>query len=125
MNERIKQLRKHLGLNQTDFASRIGVSQTAVAAWELGTRNPMDAIIQSICREFNVSERWLREGEGEMFRPQNDADELMMLAGRFLGSEPTEFQQSFARMILSLSPEEWKLLERKARELLGETKKED
>lgn len=125
MNKRIKQLRKHLGLNQTDFASRIGVSQTAVAAWELGTRNPMDAIIQSICREFNVSERWLREGEGEMFLPQDDADALMALAGRFLGSEPTEFQQSFVRMILSLSPEEWKLLERKARDLLGETKKED
>lgn len=125
MNKRIKQLRKHLGLNQTDFASRIGVSQTAVAAWELGTRNPMDAIIQSICREFNVSERWLREGEGEMFLPQDDVDALMALAGRFLGSEPTEFQQSFVRMILSLSPEEWKLLERKARDLLGETKKED
>lgn len=125
MNERIKQLRKHLGLNQTDFASRIGVSQTAVAAWELGTRNPMDAIIQSICREFNVSERWLREGEGEMFLPQNDTDALMALAGRFLGSEPKDFQQRFARMVLSLSPEEWDLLERKARELLGETKKED
>lgn len=125
MNERIKQLRKHLGLNQSDFASRLGVSQSAVAAWELGTRNPMDAVIQSICREFNVSERWLRDGEGEMFLPQDDAAELMMLAGRFLGSEPTEFQQRFARMILSLPPEGWELLERKARELLGETKKED
>lgn len=125
MNERIKQLRKHLGLNQSDFASRLGVSQSAVAAWELGTRNPMDAVIQSICREFNVSERWLRSGEGEMFLPQDDAAELMMLAGRFLGSEPTEFQQRFARMILSLPPEGWELLERKARELLGETEKED
>ena len=125
MNERIKQLRKHLCLNQSDFASRLGVSQSAVAAWELGTRNPMDAVIQSICREFNVSERWLREGEGEMFLPQDDADALMALAGRFLGSEPTEFQQSFVRMILSLSLEEWKLLERKAHDLLGETKKED
>lgn len=125
MNERIKQLRKHLSLNQSDFASRLGVSQSAVAAWELGTRNPMDAVIQSICREFNVSERWLREGDGKMFLPQDDAAELMMLAGRFLGSEPTEFQQRFARMILSLPPEGWELLERKARELLGETKKED
>lgn len=125
MNERIKQLRKHLSLNQSDFASRLGVSQSAVASWELGTRNPMDAVIQSICREFNVSERWLREGDGEMFLPQDDAAELMMLAGRFLGSEPTEFQQRFARMILSLPPEGWELLERKARELLGETKKED
>lgn len=125
MNKRIKQLRKHLGLNQTDFASRIGVSQTAVAAWELGTRNPMDAIIQSICREFNVSERWLRDGEGEMFLPQDDADELMALAGRFLGSNPTETQLRFARAVFTMTPQELELITRKARELLGETKKED
>ena len=125
MNERIKQLRKHLGLNQTEFGARIGVKQTTIAGYERGASTPLDAVVSAICREFNVSERWLRDGEGEMFRPQDDADALMALAGRFLGSEPTEFQQSFVRMILSLSPEEWKLLERKARDLLGETKKED
>lgn len=125
MNERIKQLRKHLGLNQSDFASRLGVSQSAVAAWELGTRNPMDAVIQSICREFNVSERWLREGDGEMFLPQDDADELMALAGRFLGSNPTETQMRFARAVFTMTPQELELITRKARELLGETKKED
>lgn len=125
MNERIKQLRKHLGLNQSDFASRLGVSQSAVAAWELGTRNPMDAVIQSICREFNVSERWLREGDGEMFLPQDDAAELMMLAGRFLGSNPTETQLRFARAVFTMTPQELELITRKARELLGETKKED
>lgn len=125
MNERIKQLRKHLGLNQSEFASRLGVSQSAVAAWELGTRNPMDAVIQSICREFNVSEHWLREGEGEMFLPQDDADELMALAGRFLGSNPTETQLRFARAVFTMTPQELELITRKARELLGETKKED
>lgn len=125
MNERIKELRKRLNLTQQEFADRLSIKRGAVANYEVGRNTPSDSVIALICREFNVSERWLREGEGEMFCPQNDADELMMLAGRFLGSEPTEFQQSFARMILSLSPEEWKLLERKARELLGETKKED
>ena len=125
MHERIKQLRMHLSLNQSDFASRLGVSQSAVAAWELGTRNPMDAVIQSICREFNVSERWLREGEGEMFLPQDGADELMALAGRFLGSNPTETQLRFARAVFTMTPQELELITRKARELLGETKKED
>lgn len=125
MNERIKDLRKRLNLTQQEFADRLSIKRGAVANYEVGRNTPSDSVIALICREFNVSERWLREGEGEMFLPQNDTDELMMLAGRFLGSEPTEFQQSFARMILSLSPEEWKLLERKARKLLGETKKED
>lgn len=125
MNERIKELRKRLNLTQQEFADRLSIKRGAVANYEVGRNTPSDSVIALICREFNVSERWLREGEGDMFLPQDDAAELMMLAGRFLGSEPTEFQQRFARMILSLPPEGWELLERKARELLGETKKED
>lgn len=125
MNERIKELRKRLNLTQQEFADRLSIKRGAVANYEVGRNTPSDSVIALICREFNVSERWLRSGEGEMFLPQDDAAELMMLAGRFLGSEPTEFQQRFARMILSLPPEGWELLERKARELLGETEKED
>ena len=125
MNERIKELRKRLNLTQQEFADRLSIKRGAVANYEVGRNTPSDSVIALICREFNVSERWLREGEGDMFLPQDDAAELMMLAGRFLGSEPTEFQQRFARMILSLPPDGWELLERKARELLGETKKED
>lgn len=125
MNERIKQLRKHLGLNQTEFGARIGVKQTTIAGYERGASTPLDAVVSAICREFNVSERWLREGEGEMFLPQDDADEIMALAGRFLGSNPTETQLRFARAVFTMTPQELELITRKARELLGETKKED
>lgn len=125
MNERIKQLRKHLGLNQTEFGARIGVKQTTIAGYERGASTPLDAVVSAICREFNVSERWLREGDGEMFLPQDDADELMALAGRFLGSNPTETQMRFARAVFTMTPQELELITRKARELLGETKKED
>lgn len=125
MNERIKQLRKHLGLNQTEFGARIGVKQTTIAGYERGASTPLDAVVSAICREFNVSERWLREGDGEMFLPQDDADELMALAGRFLGSNPTETQLRFARAVFTMTPQELELITRKARELLGETKKED
>lgn len=125
MNERIKQLRKHLGLNQTEFGARIGVKQTTIAGYERGASTPLDAVVSAICREFNVSERWLREGEGDMFLPQDDADELMALAGRFLGSNPTETQMRFARAVFTMTPQELELITRKARELLGETKKED
>lgn len=125
MNERIKQLRKHLGLNQTEFGARIGVKQTTIAGYERGASTPLDAVVSAICREFNVSERWLREGDGEMFLPQDDADELMALAGRFLGSNPTETQLRFARAVFTMTPQELELITRKARELLGETKKQD
>lgn len=72
MKERIKKIRKESGLNQTDFGSRIGVKQSSVTGYESGTRAPMDAIIMSICREFNVNEEWLRYGTGEMHNVPED-----------------------------------------------------
>ena len=74
MNERIKELRKAMGLNQTAFGERLGIKQTTVAGYENGTRQPMEAVITSICREFNVHRKWLEHGEGEMFLPAIDEE---------------------------------------------------
>lgn len=69
MKERIKQVRKSLGLNQSEFGQRVGVKGNTIGNYEIGLRSPSDAVIFSICREFGVSEVWLRTGEGEMFLP--------------------------------------------------------
>ena len=119
MNTRIKAVRKTAKLNQTEFGARIGVGQAAVAAWESGTRSPMDAIIQSICREFNVDERWLRTGEGEMFRARDRMDELMESAGRFFANETDEFRLRFAKMVFNWSDAEWEALFHYAQQLLS------
>ena len=55
MNERIRLLRKELGLNQSDFGNKIGVKQGTVAGYESGARTPLDAVVSSICREFDLS----------------------------------------------------------------------
>lgn len=67
MKDRIKQLRKALELTQQEFADKIGVKRNSFANYETGRNTPIDAIIVSMCREFNVNEEWLRTGKGEMF----------------------------------------------------------
>lgn len=67
MNGRIKELRKQLKLNQNEFAKKIGLAPNTITNYETGRRNPSDAIIFSICREFNVNKEWLCTGEGDMF----------------------------------------------------------
>lgn len=67
MKERLKKLRKNLDLTQQAFADKIGMKQNTIAQYEMGRTTPSDAIVFSICREFGVNERWLRNGEGEMF----------------------------------------------------------
>lgn len=64
---RIKELRKNLNLTQNDFGNRIGVKANTIGNYELLLRNPSNAVIHSICIEFNVNENWLKSGEGEMF----------------------------------------------------------
>lgn len=67
MNERIKQLRKALKISQETFSSKINISRSHYALIEGGSKNLTDRVISDICREFNVSEDWLRNGIGEMF----------------------------------------------------------
>lgn len=72
MEERIKIIRKELKLTQDEFAKRIGLVRSTVAKYEIGKREPTNAIILSICKEFSINETWLRSGEGEMWAIQTD-----------------------------------------------------
>lgn len=67
MKDRLKELRKKLGLTQKKFAEKLGISRNNIASYETGKSNPGSSIIQLICRVYNVNETWLRTGEGEMF----------------------------------------------------------
>ena len=116
MNQRLKLLRKQFNLNQSDFALRIGVSQSAVAAWESGIRNPIDAIVQSICREFGVSEAWLRTGEGTMFVPQTPDAQIAAYVARTLKGN-NELLKAVLSLLLSRSDEELAVIERAYRDL--------
>ena len=120
MHERIKSLRRDLKMTQQEFADRLHIKRGAVANYEVGRNVPADSVIALICKEFGVSEMWLRTGEGKPYPERGRLEELSYMAGRFLSSEPTEFQRRFAMMMYSLTDEEWKLLEQKARELLEE-----
>ena len=52
-------------LTKTAFAEKINVSQSFISRLVSGEKVPSDRTIADICREFNISELWLRTGEGE------------------------------------------------------------
>lgn len=86
IGERIKELRKSLGLTLEEFGKKLGVGKSAISNIENGSRNLTDQMSLSIRREFNVREEWLRDGIGEMFEPAA-ADELDALAKEYGLSE--------------------------------------
>lgn len=82
IGERIRKARRTLDLTQAEFASRIKSTQNTVTRYETGDRTPSASVITLICREFDVNEKWLRTGEGEMFIPA-PTSELDALASRY------------------------------------------
>ena len=67
MKERIKELRKILGLTQQKFADRLGLKRQTIAAYEIGNIEPSESTLLLICKEFSVNKEWLLTGKGETF----------------------------------------------------------
>ncbi|MFF5993669.1 helix-turn-helix transcriptional regulator [Lysinibacillus sp. KU-BSD001] len=81
-NNRIKELRKALDLNQEDFGDAIGLTKSSISNVEKGVRNVTEQHIKLITTAFNVNEHWLRTGEGEMFI-ENDSTIITELANEY------------------------------------------
>lgn len=115
MNERIKELRIALRLTQEDFGKAIGVQRAAVNKWEKGINGVADSMILSICREFGVSEQWLRTGEGEMFEQTRETVLDRLAAEYSLDKEQVSVIENF----LDLSPQERTLFLTQMRKVFG------
>ena len=55
INQRLKMLRKEMGLNQKDFGAKIGLGQGAVSWIEKDGNTVIDQNIRLICDTFNIS----------------------------------------------------------------------
>lgn len=118
MHERIKMLRKSLGLTQQEFADKVGIKRGAVANYEIGRNVPADSVIVLICREFHVREDWLRNGDGdEMFETLDREQEITEFIGKVMHDEKDSFRKRFIAALSGLTMEDWKALEHIADEL--------
>lgn len=126
MKERIKELRKSLGMNQAEFGSKIGISNTAVSKWEKGENTVPESAIKSIVREFGVSEAWLRDGTGDMRANMDREEEMGRLLGDLLADRPESFRTALITTLLRFDPNgpEWAVLERIYEELAKEVETE-
>ena len=101
MNERLKKLRKTLDLTQQEFADKLGIKRNTVAQYEIGRNEPIDAVILSICREFNVNEEWLRTGKGEMFEQMTEQQKLLKDTGMLLKDKDSAIVNAIQSFIVT------------------------
>ena len=121
MNERIKALRKRLGLTQQAFADRLKIARGNIGAYEVGKNAPSDAVISLICKEFNVNEIWLRSGEGgddNMFTKVNEEDRFSINLGNLSRTE-NQMARNMLNAIAEADPEKLKHIEEFMKACLG------
>lgn len=110
-DERIKQIRKAVGLTQGEFAERIGLSRNYIAMIEIGQREPSERTIADICRVFGVSKLWLDTGEGEMYVKRSLNQELDMMVTALMNDADENFKKRFVAALLQVPPEGWDAIE--------------
>lgn len=122
LEERLKNLRNALNMNQKDFAQSLGLGQSTWAMIEVGKRELNDRHIKLICSIHNVNENWLRTGNGEMFTQLSQDDETAHIVQDMLGSNTGSFYNiilEIAKSYKKLNPTSQKALNELADNLLA------
>jgi transcriptional regulator with XRE-family HTH domain len=88
ISERIKAVRKALGISQRDFCGGIYLSHSFYAKIETGTRNPNERVYELISNKYKVNKNWLITGRGEMFNEPPPDVELDQLIEIIKGLDP-------------------------------------
>lgn len=120
IKDRIKVVRKTIGITQADFGKQIGITDASVSRLESGENNPSEQTIKLICREFGVSYDWLKNGIEPMMVPKEYLDRAKV-ENRLEGSN--EFVKQIFYGLADMPDEWWEMAERVLRDAL-EAKKD-
>lgn len=118
MLTRFKEVRKALKLSQAAFGEAIGLARNTVSLTETGDLPISEKTIANICKVFNVSEKWFRTGEGEMFRPQSYEDEVAQLAAVTLRDAPDSFRARVVHLLVTSTDEELEILDKMLQKMI-------
>lgn len=124
MNERIKELRTKMNLTQQAFADKLHLKRNTVATYEMGKSIPSDAAIALMCEKFNVSETWLRTGEGGMFVKRSRDEEIAEFMGYLISDDSNPTMKRFIKAFSKLDPADWDVIQKIMDALLEEQEAE-
>lgn len=115
--QRVFELRKALELTLEKFGEPLGVTKTTISRIEKEERAITEQMAKAICREYGVSENWLKTGEGEMFEPRSRSEVIAQFAGELMKEEDSSFRKQLVEVLAELDLREWEVLEGIAKKL--------
>ena len=98
VNERIRWIRQDLGLSQTAFAKKLGMTQTGLSGMEQPGTRVAEKTIRLISSAFNVSFTWLSSGEGKPYLSPAPLGLDQLISERGLGQRELVFLRAFCEM---------------------------
>jgi len=104
IKDRIKFVRKHYNLNQTDFGKKIGLSQTTVGHYETGMRSLTKRSAVDMSRVYKVDYIWLTTGKGEPF-PEVEDEDIMAELDIIMAGE-SDIHKNMIKALVACSLEE-------------------
>ena len=107
--ERVKEIRKTLGLTLDKFGEKLGVGKTAISKIEKGENNLTEQMTKAICREFSVDYIFLTTGEGEMFVDSDD--DFIEKIDRIMAGE-SDIRKNAIKALVNASTEDIEALDR-------------
>ncbi len=107
--ERVKEIRKALGLTLERFGEKVGVGKTAISKIEKGERGLTGQMTKSICREYGVGYIFLTTGEGEMFVDSDD--DFIEKIDRIMAGE-SDIRKNAIKALVNASTEDIEALDR-------------
>lgn len=118
--DRVKEIRKALGLTLEKFGEKLGVTKVAISRIEKGVNSLTDQMAKAICREYNVNNLYLQTGKGEMFNamPESILDELCAEYGM------DDLDRSIVSSYLQLSDAERAAIKKYVQNLVNSNKKD-
>lgn len=116
--ERVHELRKNvLKMTMDEFGSKIGVQKSAISKIEKGVVGLSESMLKLISVTFDVSEAWLRDGEGEMFVQRTRNQVIADFANDAMEDVDESFRKRFVEALSKLSVEDWEVLNKIVDEL--------
>ena len=112
MKDRIKALRERLGKSQDEFGKDLGLTRNYISLIENGQRNLSDQSIKVLCSLYDVNEKWLRTGNGEMFIPKTKNEQINEMLIDVLKCEDSDFKKRLITALSKLDDTGWNALEK-------------
>lgn len=126
--ERVREVRKNLGLTLEKFGEKLGVGKTAISKIERNERGLTEQMTKSICREFNVDYIWLTTGEGDNIFVDT-VDDFLERIDRIMAGE-NDARKSMIKTLANASDDDIQTFDRLVSQYIslrngGETEKDN